>query len=821
MNVSYEWLRAFVALDETPAQLRDLITAHTATVEELHALRSDLANIVVARVVESQKIPETKLTANRVDVGGGELVDVVCGAPNVTAGKLYPFAPSGTIMPEGGNKPGLRLEKRKIRGFMSNGMLCSTRELALGEDEDGIWELDLDVAPGTPLLQAIPVGDMQLVVDVLANRPDLLSHLGIAREVAAITGRALALPRFEGDELPVPAPVASAADGTTAGVRVRLDAAARCRRYMGVVIRGITVGPSPEWLRHRLEAVGSRSINTVVDATNYILWEMGQPTHAFDLAKLAGPEVIVRVARGGETITTLDGTERTLDARAVVIADAKVPIAVAGVMGGRDSEVTDATTDIFLEVASFDPALTRTTRRALGLSTDASYRFERGVDPVLAAGALERCARLIVALAGGRVDGAPVDLGGEPAAPAPVMLRPARVAQVLGGAVGIDTIGRLLQSIGFAVEPGPEGALRVTPPSWRSDVTAEIDLIEEVARLRGYDSFPDTLQPGRPSAVRDDPMWTLAARVRGALVAQGLLEARPLPFVEGADEGFVRVANPLAENEACLRTEVLDTLARRAEHNLAHMQGNVRLFEVGAVFTPRGNGEAMPDEELRVGILVMGAREPVHFTQPQPPLFDEWDAKWLGEVAARAAYPGASVALEPSADPEALWEVVVEGEGCGVVRRVALDAPVWAAPAFGVELSLGAVSSAQVAAPGANAHGSAARAPAVAPAARTTPYRPLPTTPAAEFDLALLVRDDLPAAEVERVIRRTAGELLESLMLFDRYQGKGVDEGYRSLAWRLTFRHPERTLRDKEIEGRRAKILSTLQSELDVRPRTT
>ncbi len=821
MNVSYEWLRSFVALDETPAQLRDLLTAHTATVEELHALRTDLASIVVGRVVESQQIPETRLTANRVDVGAAELVEVVCGAPNVTAGKLYPFAPSGTVMPEGGNKPGLKLEKRKIRGFLSNGMLCSARELALGEDEDGIWELDLDVAPGTPLLEAIPVGDTQLVIDVLANRPDLLSHLGIAREVAAVTGRSMALPRFEGDELPVPAPVAAPAEGTTAGVRVRIVPEARCRRYMGVVIRGIAVGPSPAWLRHRLEAVGSRSINNVVDATNYVLWEMGQPTHAFDLATLAGPEVMVRLARAGEKLTTLDGTERALEASAVVIADATAPIAVAGVMGGRDSEVTDATTDIFLEVASFDPALTRSSRRALGLSTDASYRFERGVDPVLAAGALERCARLIVALAGGRVDGAPVDLGGEPATPAPVMLRAARVAQVLGGAVPPDEIERLLRSVGFDVGRASDAAVRVAPPTWRSDVTAEIDLIEEVARLRGYDSFPDTLQPGRPSAVSDDPMWTLAARVREALVSQGLLEARPLPFVAGAEEGFVRVANPLAENEAYLRTEVLDTLARRAEHNLAHMQGNVRLFEVGAVFAPRGAGEAMPREELRVGILVMGDREPVHFTQPQPPVFDEWDAKWLGEVAARAAYPGASVALEPSADPEALWEVVVGGEGRGVVRRLALDAPVWAAPAFGVELSLGVVSSAQVAGPGANAHGSEGRPAATAPAARTTPYRPLPTTPAAEFDLALLVRDDLPAAEVERVIRGTAGELLESLLLFDRYQGKGVDEGYRSLAWRLTFRHPERTLRDKEIEGRRAKILSTLQSELDVRPRTT
>ena len=818
MNVSYEWLRDFVALDETPAQLRDLITSRTATVEELHALRADLAPIVVARVVESQKIPETKLTANRVDVGAGELVDVVCGAPNVTVGKLYPFAPSGTVMPEGGNKPGLKLEKRKIRGFMSNGMLCSARELALGPDEDGIWELELDAAPGTPLLQALPVGDTQLVIDVLANRPDLLSHLGVAREVAAITGRALALPKFHGDDAHVPAPAPGATQATTAGVKVRLDADAQCRRYMGVVIRGVTVGPSPEWLAQRVASVGSRSINNVVDATNYILWEMGQPTHAFDLATLAGPEVIVRPARPGEKIVTLDGTERTLDGGVVVIADAERPIAVAGVMGGRDTEVTERSTDIFLEVASFDPRRTRASRRAIGLSTDASYRFERGVDPALAPNALERCARLIMAVAGGRIDGAPADVGKDPVLPSPLTLRLARVAQVLGDRVGAEEVTRLLQPIGFAVELNGADALRVTPPSWRADVEAEIDLVEEVARLRGYENLPDELRPSRPSAVPDDAQWTLASRVREALVGAGLLEARPLPFVAGADEGYVRVANPLAENEAYLRAEVLDTLARRTEYNLSHMQGNVRLFEIGAVFSPRAAGEAMPDEEMRVGILVMGDREPVHFTNPRPAQFDEWDAKGLGEIAAAAAYPGERVRVEPSADASALWEITVNDEPRGVVRRLQIDAPVWASPAFGVELSLGVVDSAQVAPAGKHAH---EKGIARFAAPRVSKYRALPTTPAAEFDLALLVREELPAAEVERVIRRTAGELLESLVLFDRYEGKGVDAGYRSLAWRLTFRHPERTLRDKEIEGRRAKILSTLQSELDVRPRTT
>ena len=812
MNVSYAWLRALVPVDASPEQLRDLITTHVATVDELEPLRADLAPIVVARVVESVKIPETKLTANRVDTGAGELVDVVCGAPNVTVGKLYPFAPSGTTMPERGNKPGLKLEKRKIRGFLSNGMLCSARELALGEDEDGIWELDLDAAPGTPLLKALSVGDTRIVVDVLPNRPDLLSHAGIAREVAAVSGAAFALPPVEG----APAIAAAArtnGEGRTGGVTVRVEAPERAPRYMGAVIRGVTVGPSPDWLVQRLEAVGSRSINNVVDATNYVLHELGQPTHAFDLAKLGGGAVVVRRARSGEKLVTLDGAERELDESMTVIADGERAQAVAGVMGGRESEVSESTTDLFLEVATFDPAATRGTRRALGLSTDASYRFERGVDEMLAPQALERVAQLIVALAGGRVDGAPVDVyRGEPA-PRVVRMRPARVERVLGAAVPAGEIGALLRRVGF--ETSVEGdALAVTVPTWRRDVVAEIDLIEEVARLRGYDTFPDELRLQRPSAVPDSADWVVSRRVREALVAAGLLEVRAMPFVDSREgAGYVRVTNPLAENEAYLRRDVLETLARRAEFNLAQMQGNLRLFEIGAAFR---TADPFPVEEMRVAALVMGDRRPRHFTEPKPPAFDHWDAHWLATLAAHAAWPGAPVELR-EAEGDDYWTVVVSGTPRGVVRPVVLDAPVWAARAFGFELTFSSTSAAAEAEPGKRApasSGDGAEAPHV-PA-----YRPLPSQPAAEFDLALLLPPGVKAADVERVLRAAAGDVLESLELFDLFEGSGIEAGFRSLAWRLIFRHPERTFSGKEIDARRERILVTLQKELNVRPRT-
>lgn len=819
MNASVAWLHAFVETGLTAPALRDLITAHTATVDELIALRADLAPIVVARVVEERPHPDSDhLHVTKVDMGTGELLDVVCGAPNVRAGRLYPFAPTGTVMPGG-----LKIEKRKIRGQTSNGMLCSARELGLGQEHDGILELDVDVAPGTPFLDAVPTGDARLVIDVLPNRPDLLSHLGLARELAAVTGRELQLPDIGVDGVAIPEAKRFRRAGNAGGVVLHLEDASLASRYMGVVIRGVRVGESPRWLMDRLAAVGSRSINNVVDATNYVLHELGQPTHAFDLAKLdldtqlPQKTVVVRTAKVGESLVTLDGVPRALSPEVTVIADSIRPIAIAGVMGGRDTEVTETTTDIFVEVATFDPARTRRTRRAAGLSTDASYRFERGVDAAIAPRALDRVAKLIITLAGGAVQAPPVDLyAGEPARPA-LVLRTSRLARVLGVELAADRAAELLRAVGCQADVEESGAsVHVLAPTWRRDLVAEVDLIEEIARLHGYDRLPDEIRPYRPGTSPDAPLWIVEARLRDALSAAGLLEARPTPFVAGGDE-HVRVLNPLAENEAHLRRTVLETLARRAEHNLAHMQRNVRLYEIGAVFVP--GEDALPDESVHVALLVMGDREPAHFTNARPASFDAWDAKGLAELVA-GTVGGGRVELVPVGEGDLLWRIEIDGEARGEVRHLPLDAPVWAAPAFGVELELQRMSNSDVAPPGEHAHTTAADAAASGRAARAR-YRPLPTTPASEFDLALLVPDGVRVADVERVIRAAAGELLERLVAFDLYEGAGVDPGHRSVAWRLTLRHPERTLRDKEIDGRRARILSALQTELHVRQRST
>jgi phenylalanyl-tRNA synthetase beta chain len=802
MNASYEWLRDFVSFALTPEELRDLLTSRVATVDDLVRLRADLDQIVIARVVEAAPHPNSDhLWLTKVDAGQGELLDVVCGAPNVKAGALYPFAAVGTTLPGG-----LKLEKRKIRGEVSQGMLCSARELGLGTDHEGILELEVAATPGTRFLDAVPVGDSRLVVDVLPNRPDLLSHEGLAREIAAATGVPLGSPVIATTSPSTGSPTTPV---KSEAVSLEVDDTEGCPRYMAAVIRGVKIGPSPAWLSARIEAVGGRSISNVVDATNYMLHGFGQPMHAFDLANLAGNRIIVRRARAGEKIVTLDGVERTLDPEMTVIADAAHAQAIAGVIGGQGSEVTNATTDILLEVASFNPRRVRATRRKLGISTDASYRFERGVDAHAIARHMRYAVDLIIAVAGGAPGGEPMDVGVELAAMPSVPVRPSRVQVLLGEPIPTPEISRHLESIGFAVTTGNGSEpINVIPPTWRGDIAGEVEVIEEIARLHGYDTFPSDIRPFRPSAVPDAPLHITSNRVRQACVAAGLLEVRPLPFTRLEDATSIRVRNPLAEDEAFLRQSILDTLAHRAEFNLAHMQRNIRLFEIGAVFARAEAKDSLPNERMHVAAIVMGDRRPSHFTEPKPPHYDEWDAKGIAEAIGESAFPGHAISCVPG-EGDSLWTVTAGDVKVGIVRRVSLDAPAWAAPAFGVEINLQALGASVI-----------AGEVVTTPEGSARKYSTIPAMPAIEVDLALIVPESVRAADVERVIRESAGDLLERLVLFDEFRGAGIPDGARSLAWALTFRHPERTLRDREVQGRTAKIVKTLEAELGVRQRT-
>jgi phenylalanyl-tRNA synthetase beta chain len=665
MNASYEWLRTFIPFTLTPAELRDLLTSRCATVDDLVSLREDLRDIVIGRVVEAAKHPNSDhLWVTKVDAGRGELIDVVCGAPNVSVNTLYPFAPVGAVLPGG-----VKIEKRKIRGESSEGMLCSARELGLGQDHEGIMALTVVAEPGSRFLDAMPIGDTRLVIDVLPNRPDLLSHEGLAREIAAATGGSVTRPEIaEAKPAVIRTHTVKATAGKVGDVTVKLEDTDGCLRYAGAVVTGLKVGPSPDWLVQRLEAAGSRSINNVVDITNYMLLGFGQPMHAFDLDKIARSTVVVRKTRGEELIKTLDGVDRTLPSDTVVIGDAERAQAIAGIIGGSGSEVSDSTTEIFLEVAAFNPARIRATRRALAISTDASYRFERGVDVEAIPALVDYAVRLILSLAGGNPQGSPIDLYPLPKRPQPISLRLPRVTRLLGEPVEANEVEKNLRSVGFRIAPEAKDVLKISPPSWRHDVRTDVDLAEEIARLRGYDSFSSELRPFRPSAVPDSPLVPVTRRVQDALVGAGLLEVRPMPFVAEGKGATVRVTNPLAEDEAFLRGDLLTTLIARAEHNLAHMQGNVRLFEVGTAFfageapaSPAGaKSGALPREEMHVAVLVMGQRAPTHFTKAVQPSYDEWDIKYLAETAALAAFPSAAfpsaIRLNHSSG-EILWEI--------------------------------------------------------------------------------------------------------------------------------------------------------------------
>lgn len=827
MDISVNWLRALVpGLEGSPQELADRISLSAIPVDRVTPVGEDLAGILVARVVEARPHPDAdRLTLCRVDAGADELIDVVCGAPNVEEGAFYPYVPPGADLPGG-----FRIESRKIRGEMSHGMLCSEKELGLGRDAGGILKLEGEFEPGIRFAEAMALPDARLELDLTPNRIDLAGHVGVARELLPDGASGPVLPGFDGPSWK-PGWVDGATAAESGGIRIEVEEAGRCPRYLGAIVRGVRIGPSPAWLQARLRGAGSRPINNVVDATNYVLLELNQPLHAFDMARIGGGRVQVRAARPGETLRTLDGQEHALSPLSTVIADADGPIALAGVMGGEESEVSSATTELLLECAAFDPTHTRHTAAESGLSTDASYRFERGIDETGQEAALARCVELILAIAGGEADPAGIRVGGPPIEPGSVGLRLRRVRQVLGVEFDRASIERLLAPLGFSIGEGPPGdpALEVLVPGWRRDVTTEADLLEEIARRHGYDAFPQESRSFRPSSVPDAPDHARAAIVRRLLVGHGFSEARSLSFVpEGRSaDGRVPLLKPLSRAEGFLRTDLVPVLLDRLEHNWSRGHGSVRLFELGTVFrsraprppaapedaTPARRDAANPfAEERRFAFLLTGGREPRHWSGPAA-VMDLWDLKGLVEQLAEslglgdpapfadrrdgAAQP---IGFESWLDPEAI--VVRSGDRVtGVAGRVAghaVDSPPWAFPVFAGEFRLEAVRIED-----------------------PRRYETIPQFPAVARDLAFTLASTVPAAEVEAAIRSVAPPILSILRLFDVYEGEGVEPGQRSLAWHLVFRSPDRTLTDREVDDAVAAILRRLEEDLDVRIRAS
>ena len=800
MKVSARWLLDMVSgLSLSPEQIAERLASRGAPVESIDSPGAGLDDVVVAHVLTADRHPNAdKLSLCTVDAGTGAPLQVVCGAPNVRAGGWYPFAPVGAALPGD-----FKIKKAKIRGETSEGMLCSAKELGLGGDPGGLLAMEGSFEPGASFVRALGLDDTTLDVETTVNRGDLLSHLGVARELASAEGKELVLPPLlEARRVEV-----TYREGTpevrAGSVSVRIDDADLCPRYLGAVIRGIQVRPSPPWLQERLRGAGARPINNVVDATNYVMLELGQPLHAFDLARLAGSAIVVRRARASEkAFTTLDDAERKLSADMLMICDAEKPVAVAGVMGGLQSEVEAATTDVLLECALFSPKSIRSTRKALGMSTDASYRFERGVDPEGMRAALERCVQVILATAGGRVDGPVLDCVPVRFEPLVVPLRLSRAERLLGVSFDARAVRALLSPLGFEVVGGSD-TLDVRVPGFRSyDVRREVDLIEEIARTHGYDAFPAELGPYRSTTVPDHPLFALEDDLRRALAARGLYEAHTPAFApEG--EGDVEVSNPLSANERFMRRSLLPSLLRRVEHNFAQGNRDVRLFEIGTAFRKNGSG-APPDEATSVAAVLTGLRAPSHWAEDDRP-FDVWDLKGLVEhVVLRAHGDGARVV--PGSEDAGLDGThaftVADATGAvvgraGLVAPGVVDAPVWAGAVWALEVEL----------------------PRDVTPKAAVAYRPLPSHPPIDRDLALLVPSALASDAVAAAIGRHGGPLLEEVTLFDVYAGEGIPAGVRSLAFRLRFRAPKRTLEDKEVDRAIQQLLGRLEEELGVQPR--
>ncbi len=782
MRLSLGWLAEWIALPE-PAALAEAFTLGGLEVEGLERTGPDLSGLRVGLVLEKKPHPNAdRLSLCRVDVGEGEAVEIVCGAANVAAGQKVALARPGTRLPDG-----RRLERARIRGVESHGMLCSARELGIGEDAAGILVLEPGAPVGAPLDRVLRVGDVVLEVAVLPNRGDCLSLLGMAREVRTHFGGGLRVPECAPNE---------GRRRAAQDVRVEIADADGCPAYVGRVVRGVRVVPSPEWLRARLESAGLRARNLVVDVTNLVLLELGQPLHAFDLAKLHGGRVRVRRAGEGEVITTLDGQERKLAARDLVIADAERAIALAGVMGGANTEVGEATTGVLIESAHFDPARIRHTGRRLGLTSEASLRFERGVDPEGVRRAADRAARLLAELAGGEVSAGVAEARGRPLArPDEIPLEPARVNRLLGTALGEAEVAECLSRVGVEVRPHA-GVLLCRAPSWRNDLAIAEDLVEEVARVHGYARIATSVPRGLLAPGRVPEAWSLAERVRDGFSAEGSVELVSLPFLDAGDldrlalasddprRATPRVVNPFVESESQLRSTLVPSLLRVARENLKRQADRLALFEVSHVFRTAQPGE-LPEERLVVAALWTEGERASPWEGEGPPLF--FRAKGAAErILARLGRDAAfrPDASEPYLHPGAAAELVVEKEVVGVLGVLhpeigaRFEIPV---ASVLLEIDLGRLAAVP---------------------ARTARYREVSPYPKIRRDLAVVVDAQSHAGEILEALRRSGGPELAGVELFDRYAGPGVPEGKISLAFRVSYQRGDRTLTDDEVTKR-------------------
>jgi len=800
MKASIQWLRALVPqLTATSKEIAARFTAAGLEVEAMHEYGEGAEACIVVAVVSTRPHPsKAGLNLVTVDRGAAGTLEIVCGAPNVPPpGGLVVLAPLGAYLPA----KKMKIESRAIAGVTSEGMLCSEAELGLTEDSDGILVLPAKLAKaGDRFVDAVPAArDTILEIGLTPNRPDGLGHRGLAREIATL----LALPFAP----PAPSAPSAVATGTTidALATVKVEDGERCPHYGAAAVVDVTIGPSPLWIRYRLASLGVRSISNVVDITNLVMLEYGHPMHAFDLDRVKGGTIVVRHARDGEGMTTLDGVARTLAADDLVVADGGSPVGLAGVMGAANSEIEATTKRVLFECAYFEPRGVRRAARRHGIHTESSHRFERGVDPGDVADVLARATVLAIELAGGRAVPGAIHAVAGPLVQSVVPLREERLRRILGVDIPWTVATAILGRLGCTNPQKIEGGARFEIPTHRPDLAREIDLIEEIGRVHGFDAIPGVLpriRPTREGATREG----LYARARASAVSIGLAEAVTYAFVDaavlaklGAPAPSVRLKNPLNENQEVMRTSLLPGLLRTVDLASRRGERDARLFTLGARFLAPLAGSRLPEERASFAAVMTGERAA---WLEKPEGVDVWDAKGIAESLVQRFANRACVVRAVTSDrpahlhPRAAAELLVEGKRVGQLGLLHPDTR----DALGLDVA-GDIAVVEV---GLDALESIGRAPST--------YRAIPRLPASARDIALVVSERIAAGEVEAAVRLAAGDLAEEVRLFDRFTGGTIPADHASLAFRVVYRSADRTLTDAEVDAQHAKVVSEVTS---------
>ncbi|MDE5688703.1 MAG: phenylalanine--tRNA ligase subunit beta [Paramuribaculum sp.] len=816
MNISYNWLKQYIDCSLTPHELADALTSiglETGSVEEVESIKGGLKGIVTGKVLTCVDHPDSDhLHITTVDLGDGAATQIVCGAPNVAAGQSVVVATVGTILYDGDKE--FQIKKSKIRGIESFGMICAEDEIGVGASHDGIIVLPADVKPGIPAAEYYGLtSDWLLEVDLTPNRVDAASHYGVARDIAAWLAR-----HANETQLKRPDDSAFKVDSLTGAIAVEVADAKACPRYSGVTIRGIKVQESPKWLRDRLSVIGQRPINNIVDITNYILHGIGQPLHAFDLAKVKGDRIVVRTCPEGTKFTTLDGVERTLDSRDLMICNAEAPMCIAGVFGGLDSGVTDTTTDIFIESAYFNPTYVRKTARRHGLSTDASFRYERGTDPNATMWALKLAAILIKELAGGEICGEPVDLYPEKINPYPVTLSYDYLRRLVGKDIARTDIDSIIRSLEIKIESSNDSEASLLVPTYRVDVQRPCDVVEDILRIYGYNNVETgtTVRSALSSKSVADIDSALRNIISEQLTANGFneimnnsltAESYYADLAEMNPDTCVRLLNPLSSDLALMRRTLLFGGLESLAHNINRKQGDLLMYEFGNVYSRNPQAESTAEKPLapysegsRLGIWLTGALRPGNWARPQAEAtFFDLKAT-VANILSRLGINSREIKLTKGANE--LFDACVEiatrsGKILGVMGVVAkkqLAKCDMKQQAVFAELNWGAL---------------------VALAAKRSPlFSPLPRTQEVRRDLALLLDSAVTMEQVEATVRESERKLLKSIELFDVYEGKNLPQGKKSYAIAIALQDDEKTLTDKQIESVMEKITANLAKKL-------